>query len=82
MRQYSNAVAGKELPIYTGVTYQKINFDDLPDVSGNYQLLGRTPNNTYHLDSFSHIGEGGSHPKDLDKPHDLKLKVMYDGKGE
>lgn len=77
MRQYGKSVCGKEVPIYTGVTYQKINFDDLPDVEGNFMLLGKTPDNTYHLDSYSHIGEGGSHPEDLDKPHDLKLKVLY-----
>ena len=77
MKQYSKAVCGKEVPIYTGVTYQKINYDDLPDVEGNFLLLGKTPNDTYHLDSYSLTGENGSHPNNLDKPHDLKLKVMY-----
>ena len=77
MKKYSVAVAGKELPIYTGATYQKINYDDFADVQGEFQLLGKTPGDRYHLDSFSHSGETGSHPSGLDKPHNLKLKVMY-----
>lgn len=77
MKEYSKAVAGKEIPIYTGTTYQKINYDDLSDLKGNFQLLGKTPGNKYHLDSYSTTNNGDSHPQELDKPKDLILKVMY-----
>ena len=77
MREYAKAVCGKEVPIYTGMTYQKINYEELPDVEGNFQLLGKTPDNTYHLDSYNYSDVPSSHPTELDKPHNMQLKILY-----
>ena len=78
MKDYSLAVAGKEVPILTGiVAYQKINIDDLPDYTANIKLLGKFPDDTYHLDSFAEH-EQTSWPKELSKPREnFKTKILY-----
>ncbi|MFI3300553.1 MAG: hypothetical protein R3Y28_03945 [Candidatus Gastranaerophilales bacterium] len=78
MKDYSTAMLGKEVPIYTGTAFQKIPFDDLVEIDGDFQLLGKTPNDTYHLDAYDPEHKINSHPKNLDKPHYLKLKVMHE----
>ncbi len=75
MKDYTRAVAGKDVPIVTGRTYQKINYDDLPEFTSNINLIGTFPDNTYHLDSF--FEAEGSWPKNLDRDKNLTTRVLY-----
>lgn len=75
-KDYSKAVAGKEVMIVTAdCSYQKINIDDLDDYKSNINMLGSFPDNTYHLDTFQK--QEGSWPKDLHEAKKLQTKIMY-----
>ena len=75
MKDYAKAVSGKDVPIVTGRTYQKINYEELPEFTSNINLIGDFPDNTYHLDSFHELED--SWPMNLDKPKNLTTKILY-----
>ena len=75
MKDYAKAVSGKDVPIVTGRTYQKINYEELPEFTSNINLIGDFPDNTYHLDSFHELED--SWPTNLDKPKNLTTKILY-----
>ena len=80
-KDYSKAVAGKEVKIVTAdCSYQKINIADLESYSTEVKMMGAFPkegmSSTYHLDTFQKTE--GSWPRNLEKPKDLTIKVMYD----
>lgn len=80
LKEYAKKVAKNQdsIRIYVGETYQKVPIEDLKEVNILASLIGKTRNNTYHLDSFAST-LGNSWPKNLDNSEiPLKLKVLGD----
>lgn len=78
LKGYAKEVAGKDVIIAAGNhPFQKLNVDLLTDGIVEAQLLGKTPENTYHLDSYMASKDSTNWPKNLDQVKTLSVKILH-----